>query len=114
MSILMRRSGGRPSYFWDIFKYYCDNLLFMNSKEFIQALDEGKTLVSIQDRFVTAKKLAENRQVIIHNDTAGVHIIGNYSEKDSTETLVFLSRDNGTTYGIAFGFVNAMDWEVFE
>ena len=114
MSILMRRSGGRPSYFSDIFKYYCDNLLSMNSKEFIQALDEGKTLVSIQDRYVTAKKLTENRQVMIDNPTTGVHLIGNYSEKDSTETLVFLSRDNGTPYGTAIGFVNAEKWEVKE
>lgn len=86
----------------------------MNSKEFIQALDEGKTLVSIQDRYVTAKKLAESRQLMIHNDTTGVHIIGNYSEKDCTESLVFLSRDNGTPYGTSIGFVNATKWEVNE
>ena len=86
----------------------------MNSKEFIQALDEGKTLVSIQDRFVTAKKLAENRQVMIDNPTTGVYIIGNYREWDTTETLVFLSRDNGTHYGIPIGFVNTKKWEVNE
>lgn len=86
----------------------------MNSKEFIQALDEGKTLVSIQDRYVTAKKLTESRQLMIDNPTTGVHLIGNYSERDSTESLVFLSRNNGTPYGTAIGFVNAEKWEVNE
>lgn len=86
----------------------------MNSKDFIQALDEGKTLVSIKDRYTTAKKLVGERQMIINNDTAGLHLIGNYSERDTTENLVFLSKDDGTPYGIAFGFVDAMDWEVNE
>lgn len=85
----------------------------MNSKEFIQALDEGRTLVSIQDRYVTAEKLS-NGQLMIDNPTTGIHIIGDYSEKDTTESLIFLSRDNGTPYGIAFGFVNAEKWEVNE
>lgn len=86
----------------------------MNSKEFIQALDEGKTLVSIQDRYVTAKKLSEGRQVMIDNPTTGIHLIGDYSERDSTETLVFLSKKNDNPYGIAIGFVNAEKWEVNE
>lgn len=86
----------------------------MNSKEFIQALEEGKTLVSIQDRYVTAEKLSESTKVMINNPTTGVHIVGNYSEKDSTETLVFLTVDNGSPYGIAIGFVNAEKWEVNE
>ena len=86
----------------------------MNSKEFIQALDEGKTLVSIQDRYVTARKLVGDRQMIINNDTVGLHLIGNYSERDTTEDLVFLSKDDGTPYGIAFGFVNTEKWEVNE
>ena len=86
----------------------------MNSKDFIQALDEEKTLVSIQDRYVTARKLTEGRQVMIDNPTTGVHLIGNYSERDTTEDLVFLSRDDGTIFGIAIGFVNAEKWEVNE
>ena len=87
----------------------------MNSKEFIQALDEGKTLVSIQDRYVTAKKLSVGiRQVMIDNPTTGVHLVGNYRNWDTTENLVFLSRENDTPYGIPIGFVNAEKWEVNE
>lgn len=85
----------------------------MNSKEFIQALDEGKILVSIEDRHVTAIKLT-TRSVMINNDTTGVHLIGDYSERDSTEDLVFLTRKNGKEFGVAIGFVNAAKWEVKE
>ena len=85
----------------------------MNSKEFIKALDDGKILVSIQDRHVTAFKLT-TRSMMINNDTTGVHLIGDYTERDTTEDLVFLTRDNGTPYGVAIGFVNAAKWEVKE
>ncbi len=86
----------------------------MNSKEFIQALDDGKILVSIQDRHATARKLNDGRSVMIDNDSTGVHMIGSYTEWDTTEDLVFIKRDNGTPYGVAIGFVNASKWEVKE
>lgn len=87
----------------------------MNSKEFIQALDEGKILVSIEDRHATARRLNRGiRSMMIDNDTTGVHMIGNYEEWDTTEDLVFIKRENGTPYGIAIGFVNASKWEVKE
>ncbi len=86
----------------------------MNSKEFIKALDDGKILVSIQDRHVTAIKLTTSRSVMINNDTTGVHLIGDYSERDTTEDLVFLTRENGKEFGVAIGFVNAAKWEVNE
>lgn len=85
----------------------------MNSKEFIKALDDGKILVSIQDRHVTAFKLT-TRSVMIDNDTTGVHLIGDYTERDTTEDLVFLTRENGKEFGVAIGFVNAAKWEVKE
>lgn len=85
----------------------------MNSKDFIKALDEGKILVSIEDRHATAIKLT-TRSVMINNDTTGVHLIGDYSERDSTEDLVFLTRKNGKEFGVAIGFVNAAKWEVKE
>ena len=85
----------------------------MNSKEFIKALDDGKILVSIQDRHVTAFKLT-TRSVMINNDTTGVHLIGDYTERDTTKDLVFLTRENGKEFGIAIGFVNAAKWEVKE
>ena len=86
----------------------------MNSKEFIQALDEGKILVSIENRYVTARKLGDRRSVMIDNPFTGVHLFGNYSEKDTTEAFVFLSKSNGTPYGTQIGFVNAEKWEVNE
>ena len=86
----------------------------MNSKEFIQALDDGKILVSIQDRHATARKLNDSRSVMIDNDTTGVHMIGSYTEWDTTEDLVFLTRENGKEFGTAIGFVNAAKWEVKE
>ena len=85
----------------------------MNSKEFIKALDDGKILVSIQDRHVTAIKLT-TRSVMINNDTTGVHLIGDYAERDTTEDLVFLTRKTGKEFGVAIGFVNAAKWEVKE
>jgi hypothetical protein len=51
---------------------------------------------------------------MIDNGSTGVHMIGSYTEWDTTEDLVFIKRDNGTPYGVAIGFVNAAKWEVKE
>ena len=109
MSILMRRSGGRPSYFSDIFKYYCDNLLSMNSKEFIQACEDGKLLVWGHEGSRTVRKNDNSRLNVYLDLETGVTVIFDHMEQ-MTENTVMLIGPRDTSIGL----IPTIDWNILE
>lgn len=85
----------------------------MNSKEFIQELNEGKLLVAKNSKCTTIRLIAAET-IIYNDDERGLHMLVNVAEWDVTSDLVFLRKNDGSKYGLAIGFVNAEKWEVSE
>ena len=85
----------------------------MDSKEFIQELNEGKLLVAKNSKCTTIRMIAKDT-IIYNDDERGLDMVVNIAEWDVTSDLVFFRKDDGSKYGLAIGFINAEKWEVFE
>ena len=85
----------------------------MNSKEFIQELNEGKLLVAKNSKCTTIRLIAKET-ISYDDDERGLHMIVNVAEWDVTSDLIFFRKDDGSKFGLPIGFVNAEKWEVFE
>ncbi len=85
----------------------------MNSKEFIQAIGEGKTLTPRTDKGHTIIRRSSNGKGITYS-TIGIDVVARITERDTLENSIFLTVDDGSKFGICVGVVYTESWEVLE
>ena len=85
----------------------------MNSKEFIQAIGEGKTLTLKTDKGHTNIRRSEDGKGILFTGV-GITVKARISERDILGHSIFLTVNDGSEYGICVGVVCTESWEVLE
>lgn len=85
----------------------------MNSKEFIQAIGEGKTLTLKTDKGYTTIYRSSDGKGVVYS-AVGITVKAEITERDILGYSIFLTVNNGSEFGICVGVVYTESWEVLE